>query len=390
MGRMLPVESYGEMNSLFSIMMWFSMIIAPITLYFARASAKLYANKEDNKLYGLFIHAYSKFGLAIFFCLITASLLTPFISRYMHIGNFNVLLVFIAIAAAMGGMINNGFIQGYHYFQIFSFLIIIGAVFKYVFCLLFVYFNHSTRGILYGLTGTGLALSFISFYYLIIKFKKKHQNNKFVPDYSDIKYYLIPMIIANFIFGAIHQTDMILVKHFFSPHDAGIYSSAAIMGKAVMYLPGAIVLSLFPMVSAEKARKGNTLHLLFKALGVNFLLSGSGVLLLNLFPDFIIGNLFGARYMQASDIVGFFSLAMFPIGIITIIINYFLALGKVKFTYSLAVSLFIQIAGIYLYHDTLKNVLSVILISGTFSVVIFGIIIAMEYRDNLRSGLENA
>ena len=172
-----------------------------------------------------------------------------------------------------------------------------------------------------------------------------------------------------------------LSKHFFSSYDAGIYSSAAVIGKAVIYLPGAIVISLFPIVSAENARDKNTLHILYKAVLITFIFSGSGVMLLLFFPDIVIKFLFGQKYIPAIGIVGFYSIAMFPIGLITILMNYFLARGEVKFVYSLAGALSIEIIGIYLYHTNIKHILFSILISGIFALLIFSVFILYEYRN---------
>lgn len=43
MGRMLSVEKYGEMNSLFSIIMLLTILLTPVSNFFARDTAKLYA-----------------------------------------------------------------------------------------------------------------------------------------------------------------------------------------------------------------------------------------------------------------------------------------------------------------------------------------------------------
>ena len=59
------------------------------------------------------------------------------------------------------------------------------------------------------------------------------------------------LFLANTFFGVMTQADVILVKHHFPPGEAGLYASASIMGKAVMYLPTAIIMALFPMVAAN-------------------------------------------------------------------------------------------------------------------------------------------
>ncbi len=380
MGRMLPVEKYGEMNSLFSIAMLISILFAPMANFFARDTARLYALNENNKIHDLFNNAYTKFGIVIILFIIFISFFSPFISNYIHVNTLKVLLVFISSIISIVIIINNGFIQGLHNFRLLSIVIILSSLFRYLFILIFIYKNRSIYNVLYGLLVSGAVVGIFSYCILKKRYINKWQIEKFPIESGKIKNYLLPMAFSNLLFGAITQIDVVLVKHFFSPYNAGIYASAAVIGKAVMYLPAAIVLSLFPIVSAENAKDKNTLHILIKAVIINILLSGGGVLILVFFPNFIINFLFGSKYIPAVGIVGFFAVAMFAMSFISILMNYFLALGEVRFVFALLGSLLLEVIGIYLYHQNLKQVLSIILVSGIFSLIVFSIFVYIEYK----------
>ena len=95
MGRMLGVEEYGEMNSLFSIMMLFSLFFTPVSNYFSREAASLYALGKTSRIFSLLKYAYAKFGLSLLGITLALTVFTPVISDYIHVGNSEVLIVFI-------------------------------------------------------------------------------------------------------------------------------------------------------------------------------------------------------------------------------------------------------------------------------------------------------
>ncbi|HCY18791.1 MAG TPA: hypothetical protein DHU69_03310, partial [Deltaproteobacteria bacterium] len=190
---------------------------------------------------------------------------------------------------------------------------------------------------------------------------------------------IIPIFIANLAFAILTQSDIILVKYIFTPHEAGIYSSAAIIGRTVMYLPGAIVISLFPMVASNKARDEGTLHLILKALAMTIALSGTGTLALYLFPDFIVSLFFGNRFSSAAYIIGLFAIAMLPMAFLMIIMHYNMAKGGKYFAYIMLLGSVMQVVGIVYFHDSLITVLKVMLISGSLCVTILFAFLTLEY-----------
>ncbi len=184
--------------------------------------------------------------------------------------------------------------------------------------------------------------------------------------------------MANLFFGVMTQIDVMLVKHYFSSHEAGIYASAAIVGKAVMYLPDAIVLALFPMVASNQASGQSSDNPLFKSIGLTLLLSGSGAVVLILFPKFVMGVLFGSRYLGAASIASLFGIAMLPMSLIFLMMNYLLAKSKIKFVGVMGVGVLIEMAGFLLFHNSLNSVLYVIMSTG---IITFFFILILEFSE---------
>jgi len=379
MGRMLTVEKYGEMNSLMSIVMLLTILFTPISYYLARHTAQFLALGKKDEIRGLFKYTYTRFGVFIYLFVIILLFLSPVIGNYIHVETYEVFLVLVFGGISIAYFFNNGFAQGLHKFRLLSLFIIMLSVFKYIFSIVFVYHKSSVNSVLYALILSGIIVGIFSS--LLLKADmKRWRILKYSLKREEIKNYLLPMIISSFFFGALTQLDVVLVKHFFSSYEAGIYASAAIISKAVLYLPIAIVMSLFPIVAVENTKKKDTLHILIKALIINTIIAGCGVLLLVLFPNYIIKLLFGIKYINAVGIVGFFSIIMFIMGIISILMNYFLALGEVRFIFGLIGSLIIQVTGIYFVHDTLDQILYILLTAGIFSIIVLFVFVFIKHR----------
>ena len=173
---------------------------------------------------------------------------------------------------------------------------------------------------------------------------------------------------------------MVLVKHLFSDHEAGIYASASIIGKAVMYLPAAIVLAMFPMVAESNTLRQDSSHFIIKTIIITLFLSGSGAAVLFFFPEFVINTFFGAKYFEAGKIVQYFGISMLPMALLMIMMHYFIARGKVLFQYILFIGAFLEIVLILSFHDSLITVLYTLIGIGSFLLVVGSIILYPELR----------
>ena len=109
-------------------------------------------------------------------------------------------------------------------------------------------------------------------------------------------------------------------------------------------------------------------------------LSGSGALILHFFPEFIMGVLFGSRYLPAASITAIFGLAMLPMALILVLMNFLLAQGKIRFVGFMAIATIIEIAGIHFYRDNLHSVLYVIMTAACVALFPMTFLAFWQYR----------
>lgn len=378
MGRMLSVQTFGEMNALLSAMIIFSVPFASITNYIAKNVSHLYTLDKNKKANDLIIKSYKYLFIVGFFIVIIGFLFSRDISAYLKIKSIiPILLLFLSILISIITPINTGVLQGFQKFKILSFIPTATGIFRYLICIGLVVLGLGLNGVMIGNLLSLLLLGYISFLPITRNFKIGKEKIK--EGEIDPLSFVVPIFLANLSFAVFSQSDVVLVKYFFDPHDAGIYSSAAIIGKAVMYLPGAVVMSLFPMVASSKAKDEGTLHLILKALAITLLLSGGGAIIIYLFPQEIISIFFGMKFISAVSIIGLFAIAMLPMAIMMVIMNYNIAKGGRYFAYVMLLCAVIQTVGIIFFHDSLVSVLKVMLYSGLICVIMLFFLLAFEY-----------
>lgn len=150
-------------------------------------------------------------------------------------------------------------------------------------------------------------------------------------DLKDIMTSTIP-ILASFLFVTmLFNQDVILVKHFFSSHEAGKYAGLALMGKIIFFASGAIAAAMFPMVSGAYQANKRHRHLLVQSLILVALVAMSIDIIYFLFPRAFIKIFFGSQYLGASSYLGYFGLVMVLLSLINTFVYYFLATHRTKF-----------------------------------------------------------
>ena len=124
---------------------------------------------------------------------------------------------------------------------------------------------------------------------------------------------------------ALTTADVIVAKAVFDDHDAGIYGSASLVGRVILYLPAAIVTVLLPKVSARTTRGEATGDILAASLGVTLAASALLTLVYAAVPDLVVRLAFGSAYEDASSLLYLFGIAMSGYALLNVLLIYHLA-----------------------------------------------------------------
>lgn len=203
---------------------------------------------------------------------------------------------------------------------------------------------------------------------------------------------LVPVAAAVFLVIFMTQIDVVLVKGLKSALLADRYSYGALAGKAVLFFPGGINIVMFPRVSAMRAEGKPTGRVLAWSLAACLLLESAVVGFYALFPGFTSSFFAGRHGKEIVDLTGMgirfivlFGLVMAVFALLNVLVYYHLALDRRGFIGLLVAGAAAEVAGILLFHETLPQVLLVMLVVGA-ALLALNLAVAILERPELPRG----
>ncbi|MCD6524980.1 MAG: oligosaccharide flippase family protein, partial [Thermococcus sp.] len=378
MGRMLGPEQYGIFGALISLTYIFTVPAQTIQVSTAKSVSKLRAIGSSGDIGFLIRHMVKRVSLVSFLSLLAIVAASSLIRDFFRIPSVvPVIVVGIAFSFRLLEPVFSGSLQGLQRF------VRLGAVqntnfgSKLIFGVTLVSLGFGVEGALTGLI-IGAGLGILVGAYFLRDVLQRTPANKAMPGISSYSAY---MFLAFLFMALFYNIDVILVKRFFDPAQAGYYVAASTLARAIFFGSVAITGAMFPKVSASHENGNGVLtgRLLKDALLYTGLLAGGGALMLNLFPSFLTSLLYGSAYEESIKLVGLFSIGMFFFSLIYVLALYQLALGRKRFLPLLGIGAVAEVAGIVLFHTTLRHVVSV------FTVVMGLILVGMVAVVAMRS-----
>jgi len=164
----------------------------------------------------------------------------------------------------------------------------------------------------------------------------------------------------------INNSDIILVKHYFNNHEAGLYASLALIGRVVYFVAWMFVMLLLPKVIQLKKDGKETQPILMKYVAYITVLSTVIVLATFLFPELVVKLMFGDEYLSIAFLLWKYALATSIFAIANIFAYYFLSINQYIPVVVSAIIGLAQIGLIVLFHNSLQQVVEMQIIAMLF------------------------
>ena len=381
MVRNLSPVDYGTLNSLIALLVVISVPARTLQTAITRFTSSFHACDQWEKIRA-FLSSFAKkvllFGLSFFLIIALAS---RYISSFFQIPSFlPVVMVGVLMLLRVILPLTLGGLRGLQMFGWLGLSGIMGAGLKLAFGVLLVSLGFRVMGALSAFMVANFAILLLSFFQLRRFILEKSRLS--VPpvetanpgncaddiNFPEVYRYFFPVAITLLCFMGLINGDIILVKHFFPPLEAGYYSVAQMAGKIIIFLPTAIVIVMFPKVSNLHAQGKDTLGILKKSLAIVGLLCGIGALICILFPSLIIRLLSGKEYLECIPLVWLFAVAMTFFALLYTLLFYQLSIRRLNFIYPLILFSALQIILITIFHRSLSQVLYILCVN---SVILF-------------------
>lgn len=359
---------YTAIISLITIPLYEAGAIVPMIVNFA---GTYYAKNDLASVRGLFFKI-SKAGFMIGATLFLLLLLfSKQVDAFFKVNDpFLIVLAGLCILLIFISLVNIPLLQAKLAFRFITLVHFSTAVIKLLSGLLLVWAGFGVRGAIIALliayTG-GYLLSFLQLRFLFDRRIKKTS----LP-VKELFKYGIPSALALLGITSLITTDLLIVKHFLTPDQAGIYSGISLVARVIFFLTAPIGMVMFPLIVQQKARGENYLRTFQFAFLLTLVPSIFLTIMYFILPNFVI--LFFLKkeeYLAGVPLLGIFAIFLTIYSLIYVTGNFLLSIGKTKVYIPILVTAFTQGVLIWTYHASLTQVVLISLLTSLPLLVIF-------------------
>lgn len=363
MSRNLSVIDYGTLSSLVSIILLCSLASESFVPTIVHFSGSFFAKNQHEKVIALFwyLNKYMYFiggGFFIFFVMMRSQ-----IGDFFKINEgFLVMMVGFIVLFSFAGALNRAILQAKLEFKYISFINISAAFSKLISGILLVLLGFQIFGAMWAFFISFFIAYLLSFLPLSFIFKKTQTSSevtlkKFL-DYGG------PATMTLLGLTFFITIDIMLVKHFFPPEQAGIYAGLSLLGRIIYFFTAPITSVLFPLVVQKHTRQEKFHHLFILGITIVFVSSIGMVFFYYLLPEVLIKILLKKdEYLVIKPLLGIFGIYMLLYSMLFLVSNFFLAIKKIKVFIPILLAACAQSILIWMYHETFLQVIWISIIS---------------------------
>ena len=384
MGRNLDTSEYGVMVTMLNVTLITSTPMEAVRASVAHFSARLLEQSDRSEIKSLVIQWYKRLSWFVLPVVIGALVFVDPLATFFRIERvWPIRITAIIIIATLYVPVLSGAFQG---IQMFRWLAVMGcgwSVLRVLFGWFFIVV-FSTSAV-WGLLGQalGLIISFIVGTVVLWKWIGNDVPRQMNRSWREQAYFG-RALAALLGFSILMNSDMIFIKHFFSPEEAGLYAKAGIIGRTIVFLPMPIAMALFPKVVSA----GHTTTYHWKALLQSVLFAGviimsavGGCLLLPWIP---LSILFGEERsnIELIRMLRVVVLVMSPLGMTFLLTNFELAQHRFFPSVLLPIAAIGYVIGVCIWHQHIWEVLYVM--GGVSFCSMLGLIVAILWQNKHR------
>jgi O-antigen/teichoic acid export membrane protein len=351
MARMLGPAEFGHVSAVATLL----MLGSAITLSFQLVCAKFVARNNDprskERVYrdlmrragfvGIVVGAgIAGFGLPIAHLL---KLPSPWLIAVLGIG--------LAFAIPLG--VKRGGLQGLCAFPRLAGNFVLEAAVKFALAMVLVSLGYG----IFGAVGAISAGAIAAFVAGLVRFgaPAESQATTCIPasfhEGMQMTVFFVGQVVIN-------NIDILLVKYFFPPAEAGMYAAVALFGRLLYFASWNVVSAMFP-ISAATPEKDGLRRVLVTPLLMVLGMSIAYIALLALLPNFLLDFILGHSFAAADSLLPYYATATGLYSISVVLMAYEMSRKIANTGWLQLLFSGLLVLGISLFHNSLKEVVEV-------------------------------
>lgn len=245
--RMLGASGFGHASALYTLLMLVTAVTLSFQIVTSKFTARNAANPVQAQIYATMLRRAWQVGLGVAILVVAGS---AYLESYFKLPTQrDLILLAIAAGVYIPLGVRRGRMQGRYHFHGLAINVVVEVAVKIGGALLFLYFGMGVTGVMMA-----VLLSIVAAYIAGApgaEYRSAPGLIKIAP-FSEgmqaVLYFIGQVILSNL--------DILLVKHFFPPSEAGIYAAVALVGRVVFMLSWSVVSSMFPFSASHTQQQG--------------------------------------------------------------------------------------------------------------------------------------
>ena len=371
----LTATDFATFASLMSLVAIFTALFDTITMNLTRAISGTDAVGNTRRANAYFTTSLIYVSMVASIALLALGLASQYIAAFLDIADpSNLLPVGLIIVLSCAGCSVAAIVQARQQVRFLSVTGFLLAISKLLLCLaLTAYIKLGAKGALFGVLLSITVYLFVALIYISYKgwFTKPL---KVAEAIRFPKASICLIALANVVLATMCNADIIIVRNMFPEEMANPYILAAVLGKAIIYLPSGLILMMFAETSKRTAKEENATKLLWLNIGSTAVMGLAFSTFLYLAGSFIIDWVYDDKYPEAGYILSLYGFVMIPIAIIVVIEHFLIARQRFAFTWIFIFSIPFQIIALLQWGQHPLSILVQLFISSTIILLLGGIL----------------
>lgn len=350
--RKLGVADYGSLYALISLYSFAIIPVALLTPVIAKFAAEFGALHDESHLRGLIeLIARGCVFLGLAYVLVSVAVAVP-VAGYFHVPWWEVPVVGVMAAVGMLSGTLRAIGQGVHFYSAYGGSLAAEGIVKvsllFGFAFLGLTLFSGTGAFAFGLLAGAI--------FVAAPLIRRYQNvapAAITLDWKRIVQTTAAAASLTLTLTFMGFGDVLIVKHFFSATDAGLYSATSLCARILLYFSGFIPAILIPQATHRHARGEGTRNALIFAGAFVCIVAIGGYLFYAFAPWLVLHALVGRAFDSALPLLAPYAAAMGALGVTTTLGSYAIATHRFAFVTPLLMATCVTLLTIALAHATL-------------------------------------
>jgi O-antigen/teichoic acid export membrane protein len=375
--RQLGVTVYGGLYALINVALIASLPAAFIAPIVAQLSAEFRALHDDGHLRGLTQSVADGFAkLGLLYMVIAAFAAIPF-ARFLHVPIWS--LQFVGLLAGVSLYLSalRAIAQGTQDFIGYAVSNTIEGIAKVCGIGLLIAAGLKLGG---GIIGFFMG-PLCGLVYLWMRLQRRYataQAHDVRYDWRRIMNAGAGAAAATIAVALMGSADVVLVKHFFDAHSAGLYAAASLGGKMLLYLVGFVSTVLLPQAADRHARGAQTHEVLAGSLVMFSVVALCGLFVFRYFGIDVLHALVGHAFDAAAPLLVTYGLAMVLLALTNALTYYGIATHRLAFTIPLLICTLGTLGTIVAFHPTLATVVRILVVGNAVAALAVAVSLTLQ------------